>query len=382
MSGRAARTALAMALLVLPGLAPTAALAHPEQEHEHTKPPTKEKPMPEPGHRAMRVELHLSVPEEVVLGEEVRLEATLTTADGEPIPDVPVTFLMPMAWGEEIAGEAVLGTALTDHDGVASLTTDVRRSGSVSVIARFEGSAEYRPASEDMELTVEGDRQLYTPEVGLRVPWLGPWLLIAVVAGVWFLFLVVSIRIFAIARAGRAVAVAEAPAGGLGRRQFLVRLAAVPLGVSAAVAGMGTGLVGLILRSPRTHENLHLPPHRAGYRRTPYAWVGKRAPVREIPPILDRPVSFSEEVLPLLLLKGGPHSAPPRNQDPPHGIQLDSYDHIMEMDGLVVPGKPEESDLVTVLLDPAMQMPPSGLGLPDSEIQLIASWVAQGAENN
>jgi hypothetical protein len=272
---------------------------------------------------------------------------------------------------------------VTDHEGVASLTTDMRRSGSVSVIARFEGSAEHRPASEDMELTVEGDRQLYTPEVGLRVPWLGPWLLIAVVAGVWFLFLVVSIRILAIARAGRAVAAVEASAAaGLGRRQFLVRLAAVPLGVSAAVAGMGTGLVGLILRSPRTHENLHLPPHRAGYGRTPYAWVGKRAPMQDIPPILDRPVSFSEEVLPLLLPKGGPHSAPPRNQDPPHGIRLDSYDHIMEMDGLVVPGKPEESDLITVLLDPAMQMPPSGLGLPDPEIQLIASWVAQGAKDN
>ena len=78
--------------------------------------------------------------------------------------------------------------------------------------------------------------------------------------------------------------------------------------------------------------------------------------------MLERPVSFSEEVLPILLLKGGPHSAPPRNQGPPHGILLDSYEHIMRMEGLVVPGKPEESDLVA--------------------IQLIASWVAQGAEDN
>ncbi len=380
MSGRTARAALAAALPILLGLAPTAAFAHGEDEHE--EPPVEEAPMAEPGHRAMPVDLHLNVPEEVVLGEKVRLEATLTDADGEPIPDVPVTFLMPMAWGEEIAGEAVLGTALTDHEGVATLTTDMRRSGPASVIARFEGDAGYRPASETMEMTIVGDRQLYTPQVGLRVPGVGSWLLIAVVAGVWFLFLVVSGRILAIARAGRAIAVAESPAGGLRRREFLARLAVVPLGMSAAVAGIGTGLVGLILRSPRTHENLHLPPHRPDYGRTPYAWVGKRTPVREMPAILERPVSFSEEVFPILLLKGGPHSAPPRNQEPPHGIRLDSYEHIMEMEGLVVPGKPEESDLVTVLLDPAMQMPPSSLGLPDPEIQLIASWVAQGAQDN
>ena len=89
-----------------------------------------------------------------------------------------------------------------------------------------------------------------------------------------------------------------------------------------------------------------------------------------------------------LLRKGGPHVHRPRHSPVPHHVHLDSYAAIVDGHGdhgpthaLVVPGEPLASRLVTVLLDPTMQMPP-GVGMPDEEIQLIASWVAQGAKDN
>jgi len=48
----------------------------------------------------------------------------------------------------------------------------------------------------------------------------------------------------------------------------------------------------------------------------------------------------------------------------------------------VVPGEPEESELVEHLLSVGMQMPPSVPPLPAEQIQLIVSWIAQGARNN
>lgn len=48
----------------------------------------------------------------------------------------------------------------------------------------------------------------------------------------------------------------------------------------------------------------------------------------------------------------------------------------------MVPGDPEESMLVVnVLLERAMSMPPAGDPLPDEEIQVIASWIAQGPKD-
>ncbi|MFV2073995.1 MAG: hypothetical protein ACC742_15265, partial [Thermoanaerobaculales bacterium] len=117
------------------------------------------------------------------------------------------------------------------------------------------------------------------------------------------------------------------------------------------------------------------------YRRTPFAPVGCEVKRREMPPALDREVSFVQEVQPIFLANAGPHAMPPENSPPPHGVLLDTYEHIMETKGLVIPGKPEESELVEVLLDPAMRMPPSRQPLSDEEVQVIVSWIAQGAKN-
>ncbi len=54
----------------------------------------------------------------------------------------------------------------------------------------------------------------------------------------------------------------------------------------------------------------------------------------------------------------------------------------MAKEGVVVPGKPERSEMIEHLLSPAMQMPPSVPPLPADQIQLIVTWIAQGARDN
>lgn len=361
---------------------------------------------PRPSERAAVTELRLRAVGEPGLGETVRLEAVLVDAEGMPVEGAPIAFFQDASYAG-VSRPAWLGTAWTDHDGVAAIATELRSSGPLSFSARFEGDAAHRPAETAVELEVTGSAQLYRPDVGLRVPGLGAWWLLVIVGFVWGLYLLVARQVVGIARAGRAPdQVGEA---GMPRRGFL-RAFLVPAGLAAGVASLGSGLLTILARSPRTHGNVGQPWGTAArHRLTPVAFVGEReAPA--LPPILSREVSFREEVLPILLEKGGPHTHPPMNSPPPHGVRLDSYEALMmgaeedahaeedvhaEEDAhgaetsdeephghqLVVPGKPEESLLVTMLVDPAHRMPP-GVPLSREEIQIIASWVAQGAKDN
>ena len=115
---------------------------------------------------------------------------------------------------------------------------------------------------------------------------------------------------------------------------------------------------------------------------SPYMLAPGLRMMRPMPPPLDRAVSFSREVLPVFLASGGPHTVAPDHSPPPGGVRLDTYEGVMAKEGVVVPGKPEESELVEHLLSVGMQMPPSIPPLPNEQIQLIVTWIAQGAEDN
>ena len=164
------------------------------------------------------------------------------------------------------------------------------------------------------------------------------------------------------------------------RRRFLGAVGGAA--VLAAIAGLGSGLITLVARAPNTHAHLEADPLKIGYRRTPLTLVGREMGMKEMPSVLERDVSFAGEIMPILRAKGGPHVYLPKNSPPPGGLRLDSYDHIMENEDVVMPGKPEESALVGVLLDRSMGMPPAGDLLSDDEIQFVVSWIAQGAKNN
>ncbi len=327
--------------------------------------------------------LSVEAPREAGLGDQVTLTARLVAADGSPVPGASIEFLTPGNWGPEIEGEIDLGEAKTDAAGVARLTFRAQRAGDLDVTARFEGDARFAPASAEAATQVTGHFQLFTiemPEVSLAATRYGPWVLAAVLALVWGLYLYVARLVLRIAEAPDLQPLREALVVGPSRRRFVQTL--VPMGMHAAIAPVGLGLITVIARSPYTHTNLEDHGPNSGYDRTPFAHVQDgEFDMGTLPPVLEREVSFKREVLPILLANAGPHAVPPRASPPPRGVLLDSYEHIMERQGLVVPGKPEQSELVSVLVNPAMRMPPSIPPLPGEQIQLIVSWVAQGARN-
>lgn len=328
--------------------------------------------------------LQVGMPQEASLGDVVAIEARLTTADGAPIAGAQITFLSPVQLSEEVQGEMEIGVAKTDASGVAVLDYQMRRSGNVEIRARFNGDPTYAAQGAQAFVSVTGEKQLYTPEVGLNVPWLGPWLVALVIAAIWGMYLFVATRVFAIARSGAAMAapaVAPIPRSGFrSRRQFLERFM-VPAGMHVAIGALGTGLIAVVARSPYTHAHLKTYTWRSRYNRTPFVMVGQETPMRPLGAILKREVSFSREVLPIFRAKGGPHAHLPENSPAPGGIRLDSYEAIMQKENLVVPGEPEKSELVAVLVAEGMHMPPAGNPLSDEELQLIVSWVAQGAKD-
>lgn len=374
-----------VALAAVP-LGSRVALAHGEMEEpepEATAGPREG----EAAHEGEELEtpvLELRVPEEAELGGTITIRAVLTDPhDGAPVRGAPITFETPAVWGEELQGHIVIGTAETDRSGVATITTQLRTSGDVQLEAVFGGGGGFAPATSEASLAVRGTRQLYSPKAGIRVPWLNLWVLAGVIAFVWTLYFLVGLRVLAIARpssrGGAEAPVLPAP-GTTTRRQFLGRL--LPVGAQAGIASLGAGLVTVVARSPRTHGNLMAPPSTVDYRRTPVAHVGHVTEMRAMPPPLDREVSFSREVLPVFMTHGGPHVVLPESSPPPGGLRLDTYEQVTAKEGVVVPGKPEASELVEHLLSPGMQMPPSVPPLPDDVIRVIVTWISQGAKDN
>lgn len=334
-------------------------------------------------HRGATI-LTVTVEGDSSLGATVTAAARLVDANGQPVRGADIAFGMPAAWGET-QGEMALGSARTDAAGVARLAVPLRLSGEVDITARFAGDERLAPAAATAQLTVAGNQQLYEPlmpAVSTLMAAVGNWGLAAVLATVWGLYLFVARLVLRIATAADDTVPVPAPTG---RRRLLGML--VPAGMHALVAPVGLGLVAVIARSPYTHTNLEGHRPGSGYARTPYAHVPPRQRAamempRELPAVLDREVSFASEVLPIFRRRAGPHAYRPKYSPPPQGVRLDGYAAVMAREGLVVAGKPEESELVRVLVDDAMRMPPSLPPLPEEEIRLIVSWVAQGARDN
>lgn len=110
-------------------------------------------------------------------------------------------------------------------------------------------------------------------------------------------------------------------------------------------------------------------------------------PIEEAPPCDPEVVYFEQDVLPILQSScgySGCHDAATAEE----GIVLVSYASMMnsEESNLVVPGQPQNSELYEVLVkdNPDKLMPPPGEGGPLSQeqIDLIWTWLEQGAVNN
>jgi hypothetical protein len=98
------------------------------------------------------------------------------------------------------------------------------------------------------------------------------------------------------------------------------------------------------------------------------------------PTLGHEPVSFAQEVMPILELRCWEcHS----EENTELGLRLDSYEGIMQGSdyGTVVePGDPDGSLLVDMIA--AGDMPEDGDPVPPEELEVIKTWIAEGAENN
>jgi hypothetical protein len=109
----------------------------------------------------------VSAPASATLGEQVTVQARLGVASG-PIAKATVLFAIPANF-LDTSGDMVVGTGLTDGDGVASAQFEARMTGSLQVKAIFAGNDTYAASSATAPLSVSGSQQLYTPDVAIRL---------------------------------------------------------------------------------------------------------------------------------------------------------------------------------------------------------------------
>ena len=102
-----------------------------------------------------------------------------------------------------VDGEALLGQAVTDSDGVAVLPFQPRSAGEHQLRVEYLTPDTGEPEEVMWSHTVEGSTgQLYRSTAGVHIPQLNSWLLMALVGTVWAILLSIALRVVAIAHAG------------------------------------------------------------------------------------------------------------------------------------------------------------------------------------
>jgi hypothetical protein len=150
---------------------------------------------------------HLNVrvvePTPAIAGQASALAAIVTSADtGQAVAGVDVTFFAHGSFGK-ISGDMEIGRAVTDSDGVATISYTPRESGTHDIRVGYApvsgGTAEQTTGS----IAVEGSPdQLYVQTAGIQVPGLNSWLIIGLLTVVWGILFFVAVAVIRIARAG------------------------------------------------------------------------------------------------------------------------------------------------------------------------------------
>ncbi len=91
------------------------------------------------------------------------------------------------------------------------------------------------------------------------------------------------------------------------------------------------------------------------------------------------PVSFSKDVAPIFLKNC---QACHGQNDPKGDFQLFNYAALMKAEGAVTPGKPDDSELLRLLLSEEKEerMPKEADPLPADKVALVKRWIAEGAK--
>lgn len=152
---------------------------------------------------ASHVVVRTAFPSAGTVGEIVPLAMDVRTPDGAPLPGTTVTYYLHMSFAG-VEGEAQIGRAVTDEDGIATIGYRPRAAGLHEV--RMEYLPPGATTAEQVigSFDVAGGPQLYRSSGGVDIPGINPGLLMVVLGTVWLILLSVAFRLIAIARAGGA----------------------------------------------------------------------------------------------------------------------------------------------------------------------------------
>lgn len=150
---------------------------------------------------ATHVEVEVVGPNALQVGQPAELQLALRSAeDGLPIANAPVTVYAHASFAG-VSGDIVLGQAMTDESGVALVNFEPRAAGEHELRIEYLAPGDGEPEVAATTVSVNGAAQLYQSASGIQVPGLNVWLIIGVVAAVWFTLMSVALRVIAIARA-------------------------------------------------------------------------------------------------------------------------------------------------------------------------------------
>jgi mono/diheme cytochrome c family protein len=204
--------------------------------------------------------IEVATPDAAALGDQVPITVTARSADsGEPLSGATVIFHAVKSFAG-VAGEAVLGSAVTNDVGVASFAMTVHVAGVQGIRVEVVGKDEVQDQSIDIPVTI--GEQLHESEAGVDLPGLGAGVVVLVVAAAWAIFLTAGRAVLAASRAP----ISEDDEATLPGKLKISHLATIMMTISVLVA---VGLVTILIRSPETHSNLN--PE--GYDRTPVAYL-------------------------------------------------------------------------------------------------------------
>lgn len=100
------------------------------------------------------------------------------------------------------------------------------------------------------------------------------------------------------------------------------------------------------------------------------------------------PVSFAEDIQPILQVRCTGCHAPGQDGYEQSGFDLTSYEGLMKgtkHGAMIVPGDPVTSNLMVLIegrADKSLQMPHGKKKLSSCDRDLIRKWIKQGAKNN
>jgi hypothetical protein len=151
---------------------------------------------------AIHVTAEIRTPGEATVGRPAEVQARLRTADaGAPVAGTSVTFFTDASFAG-VSGEVELGRAVTDENGVATLTFEPRTASAQEIRIEYLPPGEDEPKVAKTAISVvDGESQLHRSTSGISIPGLNVWAIMALVGTVWAILLSVALRVIAIARA-------------------------------------------------------------------------------------------------------------------------------------------------------------------------------------